>query len=169
MCRISSPDADRAWCTSWSQKTELSRHMRRYREPPSVPARPDIGIAAIPLLAVRRGVAGARMDDGDITENAHFDVLRREAADRHWSRGLCKKLALVDQRPVGVRTQKVVSQDLVETSDIAVLDRLDVVAVERSQRVNVGLGRCVCLQVTLSKPPYDVVIGRSCLRMKTRS
>ena len=63
--------------------------------------------------------------------------------------------------PSGVRTQKVVGQDLVEPSDIAVLDRLDVVAVERSQRVNVGLGRCVCLQGTLSKPPYEVVIGEA--------
>ena len=44
--------------------------MRGYREPLSIPARPDIGIAAIPLLTVRRGVAGARVDDRDIAGNA---------------------------------------------------------------------------------------------------
>src|SRR6266478_481429 len=64
-------------------RTPLSRHMRRYREPPSVPTRPDVGIAAIPLLAIRCGIAGARVNDRDIADNAHFDVLCREAADRH--------------------------------------------------------------------------------------
>jgi len=54
----------------------LSGNMRGYREPLSVPERPDIGIAAIPLLAIRRGVAGARVNDRDSAENAHFDVFR---------------------------------------------------------------------------------------------
>src|SRR5438067_2079283 len=45
------------------------------------------------------------------------------------------------------------SQDLVEALHIAVLHRMDVVAVEGSQRVNVGLGRTVCVHGTLSKPP----------------
>jgi hypothetical protein len=39
--------------------------MRRYREPLSVPTRSDIGIAAIPLLTICRGVAGARVNDRD--------------------------------------------------------------------------------------------------------
>src|SRR5437016_56574 len=95
-------------------RARLSRHVRGYREPLSVPARPDIGIAAIPLLTVCRGVAGPCVDDRDITENAHFDVLRREAADRHWSSGLCKELLLVDQRPVGVRAQEVLGEDLLQ-------------------------------------------------------
>ncbi len=132
-----------------------------YRKPLPVPARPDVSVTAVPLSPVGRRVAGPCVDDRDISEKAHFDILCFEARDGQWSRGLCKKLGLVDQRPVGVRTQKVVGQDLVEPSDIAVLDRLDVVAVERSQRVNVGLGRCVCLQGTLSKPPYEVVIGEA--------
>src|SRR2546423_12283969 len=94
--------------------TRLSRHMRRYREPLPAPARPDIGIAAIPRLAIRRGVAGAGVDDRDISENAYFDFLRREAADRHRSRGLCKELVLIDERPGWVRAQKILGQDLVE-------------------------------------------------------
>src|SRR5437762_2072494 len=40
----------------------LSRHMGGYREPPSVPARPDIDIPAISLLAACCGVAGARVN-----------------------------------------------------------------------------------------------------------
>ena len=39
--------------------------------------------------------------------------------DRHRSRGLCKELVLVDQRPVGVRVQEILGQDLVEARHIA--------------------------------------------------
>ena len=77
--------------------------MRGYREPLSVPARPDIGIAAIPLFAICGGVARARVNDRNISENAHFDFLRREATDRDRSSGLCEELVLVDERPVRVR------------------------------------------------------------------
>src|SRR5260370_35860861 len=109
--------------------------MRRYREPLSVPTRPDIGIAAIPLLTICRGVAGARMNDRDISENAHPDFVGREAGDRHRSSGLSEKLFLVDERPVGVRAQEILGQDLVEPLNIAMLHRMDVVAVECDQRI----------------------------------
>ena len=88
--------------------------MRGYRQPLPVPARPDIGIAAIPLLAVSRGVAGACVDDRDLSENAHSHIVHRETADRHRSSGLCKESVLVDERPVGVRAQEILGQDLVE-------------------------------------------------------
>src|SRR5271156_3573345 len=119
--------------------------MRRYREPLSVPTRPDIGIAAIPLLTNCRGVAGARVNDRDISENAHADFLHREATDRHRSSGLCEKLFLVDERPVWVRAQEILGQDLVEPLNIAMLHRMDVVAVERSQRIKVASGGRVCV------------------------
>jgi hypothetical protein len=77
--------------------------MRGYREPLPIPKRPDIGIAAMPLRAVRRGVTGACVDDRDISKYAHFDFLRHKAADRHRSRGLRKELVLVDERSVRVR------------------------------------------------------------------
>src|SRR5882757_6693589 len=99
--------------------------MRRYREPFSVPTRPDIGIAAIPLLAVCRGVAGACVDDRDIPKNAHFDILHREAADRDRSSGLREELDLVDERPVWVRAQEILGQDLLEPPHIAMLHRMD--------------------------------------------
>jgi CO/xanthine dehydrogenase Mo-binding subunit len=108
--------------------------MRRYREPLSVPTRPDIGIAY-------RGVAGARVNDRDISENAHANFLPLEAIDRHRSSGLCEKLFLVDERPVWVRAQEILGQDLVEPLHIAMLHRMDVVAVERSQRIKVGANR----------------------------
>src|SRR5690242_8818023 len=44
-------------------------------------------------------------------------------------------------------------------ADIAVLDRINVFAVERGQRVNVGLGRSVRLHGTLSKTACEIVIG----------
>jgi hypothetical protein len=64
-------------------RTRLSRHVRGYREPLSVPARPDIGVAAISLLAVCGDVTGARVNDRDISENANSHILHREVADRH--------------------------------------------------------------------------------------
>src|SRR5260370_2451645 len=109
--------------------------MRRYREPLSVPTRPDIGIAAIPLLTICRGVAGARMNDRDISENAHPDFVGREAGDRHRSSGLSEKLFLVDERPVGVRAQEILGQDLVEPLNVAMLYRMDVVAVVRAHNI----------------------------------
>ena len=88
--------------------------MRRYREPFSFPARPDIGIAAVPPLAVCRGVAGASVDDSDISENADLDLVRRQAVDRHRPSGLSEELVLADERPVGVRAQEILGQDLLE-------------------------------------------------------
>src|SRR5262249_13337841 len=121
--------------------------MRGYRKPFSVPTRPDISIAAVPLLAVSGGVAGACMDDRSISQNAHFDFLRSEAADHHRPRRLYKKLVFVDERSVGVRALEIFGQDLVKPSDIAVLYRMDVFAVERGQRINVAVGCSVCLHV----------------------
>ena len=89
--------------TRLDREKGLSRYMRGYRQPLSVPAGPDIGIPAIPLLAVCHGVVGARVDDCDISENAHPDFVGRKAADRHRSSGLCEELVLIDERPVGVR------------------------------------------------------------------
>src|SRR5712691_12199040 len=111
----------------FNPRTRLARHMRRYREPLSVAARPNIGIAAVPPVAVCRGVAGACVDDRDISENAHLDFVHRKTADRHRSSGLCEELFLVDERPVRVRAQEVLGQDLVEPLYIAMLHRMDVV------------------------------------------
>src|SRR5215813_11402728 len=61
----------------------LSRHVRGYREPLSVPPRPHIGVPAIPLLAVRGNIASACVNDRDISENANSHILHRKVADRH--------------------------------------------------------------------------------------
>ena len=120
-----------------------------------------IRAAPIPPFAIRCGAAGARVNDRDIAKNAHLDVLRREAADRNRSRGLCQELLLVDQRPVRVRAQEILGQDLVEALHIAVLHRMNVFAVERSQRANVGLGLSVCLHGT-SQSRLRVIGGAAC-------
>src|SRR5271169_410443 len=125
--------------------------MRGYREPLPVSTRPDICIATIPLLAAWRGVTGARVNDRDISENANSDILHREAADRHRSCSLCEELLLVDERPVGVRAQKIFGQDLPEPLHIAKLHRMDVVAVERGQRIKVASRSCVGLHWCLHR------------------
>ncbi len=56
--------------------------MRGHREPLSVPERPDIGIAAIPLLAIRCGVAGARVNDSDIAMRHQMDLVAVEPSQR---------------------------------------------------------------------------------------
>src|SRR5207245_8870938 len=63
-------------------RPRLSRHMRGHREPLSVPERPDIGIAAIPLLAIRCGVAGARVNDSDIAMLHQMDLVAVEPSQR---------------------------------------------------------------------------------------
>src|SRR5713101_4502124 len=50
-------------------------------------------------------------------------------------------LAIAHERPVGVRAQEVLGQDLVEPPHIAVLHRMDVVAVERHQRIEIATDR----------------------------
>lgn len=80
----------------------LSRHVRADGEPSSIPPRTNIGIPAFALLAARRRIASAGVNDHDISEDARSEVVDREAANRHGLRGLSKKLLLVDQRPVGI-------------------------------------------------------------------
>ena len=53
-------------------------------------------------------------------------------------RGLSEEMVLVDERPIGVRAQKVRGQDLIEPLHIAMLHRMDVVAIERGQRIKVA-------------------------------
>ena len=57
--------------------TELSspRHVRRHRQPLAVLLRPAIGVAAVRLLAVGRGVAGRGVDDGEVAEDADLHVV----------------------------------------------------------------------------------------------
>jgi len=69
------------------------------------------------------------MNDGNVAQDSHANVLGGEATDTHRLRCLLQKLALVNKRPIGVRAQKVFSQDLLESPNIAVLDRIDVIAV----------------------------------------
>jgi hypothetical protein len=83
-------------------------------------------MATISLLPVWRGVAGARVNDRDISENAHSDFLYREATDRDRLSGLCQELVLIDERPVRVRAQEVLGQNLVEPPHIAMLHRMNV-------------------------------------------
>jgi hypothetical protein len=56
------------------------------------------------------------VNDRNISENAHTDVVGREATDRHRSSGLCQKLFLVDKRPVWIRAQEVVRPSKRRTS-----------------------------------------------------
>ena len=83
------------------------------------------------------------MDDRNIAKNTHFDVVNRETGDGHRARGLRKEPLPVDQRAVGVRAQEILGQYLVEPPHIAVLHRIGVIAIERSQGLEIA-SRCGC-------------------------
>src|ERR1700730_5359690 len=57
-----------------------------------------------------------------------LQVLHRKTTDCHRSSGLCQELLLVDERPIRVGAQEVLSQDLREPLHIAMLYRMDGVA-----------------------------------------
>src|SRR5690606_14948027 len=77
-------------------------HVRRYCEPAAVPARPDVGVAALALLAGGGAVARAGVDERDVAEDADPDILDVEAADGDGACGLLQELAAVDQGAVGI-------------------------------------------------------------------
>src|SRR5215467_7214437 len=104
--------------------------MRGDREPATVAARPDVGVAAGPLLAVRRLVMRARVNDREITEIADLHVGDRKAADGYGPRGLREESRLVRERGVGVRAIKIVGQVLAKPRDVALLHRADISLVE---------------------------------------
>ena len=89
------------------------------------------------MFAICRRVAGAGMDDRNLAEDADPHVVDRQAVDRHRPGRLLQKRRLIDQRPVRVGAQEIVGQDLLEAPHVAVLHRVDVVAVERQQHVEV--------------------------------
>src|SRR5665213_429065 len=111
--------------------------MRRDCEPAAVLLGPAIGVAAEGLLAIRRLVAGASVDDGEVAEHANPDLIGDQVPDRDRHRGLLQKSGAVDQRLVGVAAIEVLRQDLVKALDVRVLHRGDIVAIEDRQFVGV--------------------------------
>src|SRR5262245_28351849 len=112
-------------------------HVRRDGEPFAVLPRPAIGIAAMGLLAVRRGVAGGGMDDGEVAKDADLDILRLQIPDLHRDRRLLEERGAVDQRLVGIGTVEIRRQDFIEALDVALLHGVDVVLVECRQLLEV--------------------------------
>src|ERR1700676_102072 len=118
---------------SQGRRFSSPRHVRRHREPAAVLPRPDVGVAAGGLLAVRRGVARGRVDDGEIAHQANPDVVGFEISNRQGHGGLLEKAGAVDQRLVGIGATEVFGEDFVEAYDVRVLDGIDVVAIEGGQ------------------------------------
>ncbi len=81
------------------------------------------------------------MDDRDVPEEPDLDVVRLEILDRDRLRCLLQERFPIDERAVGVRAEEVVRQDLVEATDVRVLNGPDVVPVQVSQDFELGLVR----------------------------
>lgn len=101
---------------------------------PAAPAPgPHIRVPAGAASAVGLRIGRPRVDDGDVPEEAHLDVMGLEIRDPDRLRGLPEEAFAIDQRSVGIRTAEVVRQDLVEARNVRVLHRTDVVVVEAEQ------------------------------------
>jgi hypothetical protein len=79
------------------------------------------------------------VDDRHFPENPRPHIVRLKAADGHRPRCLLEERPLVHERPVGARAQEVACQGLAEPLHVAALHRTDAIAVERGQRLEVGL------------------------------
>ena len=91
-----------------------ARHVSRDGEPAAVAASPHIRIPTCGGRTVGKRVARPRVDDRDVADDPHVHVVRLEIRDRDRLRRLLEKRCAVDQRPVRVRAQEVVREDLVE-------------------------------------------------------
>ena len=109
-------------------------------EPPTVPARPHVGVAPRTGAAVCRRVGRASVDDRDVSHQPDVDVLGFEVRDGDRPCGLFQEGLPIDQGSVGQGAQEVVGQNLLEPLDVRGLDRADVVPVERVQNVSVRQG-----------------------------
>src|ERR1700736_1732387 len=116
-------------------------HVCRDGEPAPVALRPHVRVAAAACAAVDR-VGGARIDDREMIHDAGEYFLGLEALDRHGLRGLFEESRTVDQRAVRIAAVEFRREDLVEALHVAVLNRIDVVGVERRERVVIGLRAC---------------------------
>src|SRR5258706_16211779 len=111
--------------------------MRRYRQPPSVLPRPAVGVASVSLLTVRGRVTGASVDDREAAHHANPDVVCPEILDRYRDGRLLEKSGAVDEGFVGIRAVKILRKDLVETLDVGILHRGNIVPIEHCQFVDV--------------------------------
>src|SRR6185312_14947243 len=143
--------------------------MRRHGKPLAAAARPDIGIAAVALLARGGRVAGLAVDDGGVlAEEAHAHIAGGEAGDRHRTRRLLEELPLVDERAVGIGAQEILGENLVEAVHVALLHRADIIGVERRQRVEVGALDRICAHGLFSLA-HRCSGGRSMMRRPAKT
>src|SRR5262249_23338269 len=136
---------------NWSFCVTLAaRHVRRNREPLTVPARPDIGIPARSRSALGLRVGGPRVDDGEIAHDPDLHVVSLETGDPHGHTGLLQEALPIDQRSVRIGAEEIFRQDLVESPHIRVLHRSDVIAIETEKDIEIGFGLLIAHAVCLS-------------------
>src|SRR3954451_21834520 len=73
------------------------------------------------LLAVRGGVAGGGVDDGEVAHDADDDVVRVQIADCDRPCRLLQEGGAVDPRLVGIGAIELRREDLVEMLNVAIL------------------------------------------------
>src|SRR5260370_11695002 len=108
-------------------------------EPAAAAASPDVGVAAVTGTAVRQGVGGSRMNDRDVSHDAHVDVVGFEIGDFHGHGGVLQECFAVQKRSVRLGAEKVVGQNFLETRYVGGLYGTNVIAVEVQKTVEIGL------------------------------
>src|SRR5262249_41957965 len=117
---------------TWPAKLH-TRHVGGYALPAPVAKLPVIGIAAGSLGAVRLLVAGARVDDSEVAENANHHVGLADVLDGGAAADLREKGLAVDEGAVRVGVEKIGCEVGIEPGDIGFIDGADVVAIELLQ------------------------------------
>src|SRR6266508_1094902 len=109
-------------------------------EPAALAARPDVRVSARSRSAVRQRVRRPRMDDRDVADEPHADVVRLVTRDRDRARRLGQESRPIDERAVRVAAQEVLREDFVEPVDVRGLDGPDVVPIELLQAIDIRMG-----------------------------
>src|SRR5262245_1368537 len=98
--------------------SSVARDLRGDRNPASISPRPCVGIAALSRPPVRRSEGRSRVNQREIAQQAHVDIVRLQLRDLGRRGNMREELLAIDLRSVRQRTEKVVGEELSESSGI---------------------------------------------------
>jgi hypothetical protein len=124
----------------WAERKFLIRqpcHVGGHRPPGPVTPGPDVGVASAAVMPGHGRVMGRCVDDGDVAKDADSHIDGAEMAERARPRGELEELVLVQHRPVGGATEKIVGEDLAEAVHVAHPHGFEVRIVQLAKRLDV--------------------------------
>src|SRR5690606_34125748 len=104
--------------------------------PPLALPAPDVRVAAASRLAVRPGEGGARMNEGEVAQEADAHVLLAQLAYRRATADLGEELRAIEQRAIRVHVHEVGREVLLEPCGAGFVDRAHVLVIELGEDAN---------------------------------